>query len=465
MTWVRRLFSHGRLERELDAELSFHVDRLAQDFIAAGLDPAEARRRALMRFGGIEPIKEAARDARGTRWVENTGRDLRYALRMMRRAKGFTAAALLSLALGIGANAGVFSVIQALLLRPLPVDRPDEIVFLARTGLDEPTYRFSHPEMLRVAADVPEASFAGMSSSARMQMATSRGAELVVGQLVTGAWFQVLGVRAAAGRVLTPADDRTLGGSPVAVLSDAFWTRQFGRDPAILGRSMRLNGAAITVVGIAPPGFAGVTVAESIDVWLPATMQQELRYQGNASISNADLRKPWVPQDGIEWLTIVARVPSQARAMPSDAPPSESSSASPRSERTSRARLAPRAALRESSRDRATARARSRLARLAQATSSTSRTAPMNTSRSGRTPPISRSRSDSRASPQPGVVAKCSRRSCPATRARSARAASMLTPGRRRAYAAKPCQFRFCSSRGSKGTGRQSWIHSDRGST
>jgi hypothetical protein len=312
MTWLRRLLSRNRLERELDAELSFHVDRLVQDFIADGVPADEARRRALLRFGGIEPTKEAARDARGTRWVEDAGRDIRYALRMMRRTKGFTAAALLSLALGIGANAGVFSVIEALLLRPLPVARPNEIVFLNRTGFDEPNLRFSHPELLRLAADIPDASFAAMSSSARMQMAAAQGAELVLGQLVTGTWFQVLGVRPAAGRVLTPADDHTLGGSPVVVLSDAFWTRQFGRDPAIVGRSMQLNGTAVTVVGVAPPDFAGLTVAESIDVWLPVAMQQELRYQGNASINNADIRKPWVPQDGIEWLTIVARIPPAA---------------------------------------------------------------------------------------------------------------------------------------------------------
>ena len=312
MTWLRRVFSRNRLERELDAELTFHVDRLAQDFIAQGLPPEEARRRALVRFGGIEPTKEAARDVRGTRWLEDAGRDIRYAFRMMRRTKGFTAAALLSLALGVGANAGVFSVVEALLLRPLPLARPDEIVFLNRTGFDEPNLRFSHPELLRLSADIPDASFAGMSSTARMQLSVAQGVELVIGQLVTGTWFELLGVRAAAGRVLAPADDRTLGGSPVVVLSDDLWTRQFGRDRTIVGRTVRLNGNVVTVVGVAPPGFSGVTVGAPIDLWLPVTMQQELRYQGNASINNADGRKPWVPQDGVEWLTIVARVPPAA---------------------------------------------------------------------------------------------------------------------------------------------------------
>ncbi|MGE5360034.1 MAG: ADOP family duplicated permease, partial [Bacteroidales bacterium] len=107
-------------------------------------------------------------------------------------------------------------------------------------------------------------------------------------------------------------DDATIGAGAVAVVSDAFWSRQFGRDPSLVGRTVRLNGVSITIVGIARPGFSGVTVGESIDVWLPVAMQHELHYQGNASINNADERKPWLPQDGIEWLSIVARIPPAA---------------------------------------------------------------------------------------------------------------------------------------------------------
>ncbi len=314
MTWMRRLLSRNRLERELDAELAFHLDRLVDQFVTAGMSREEARRRALARFGGIEATKEAARDVRGTRWVENTCRDVGYAFRMMRRTKGFAAAALLSLALGIGANAAVFSVIQALLLRPLPVAQPDDLHFLNRTGFAEPNLRFSHPELRRLQAEIHDAAFAAMSSSTRLQLATPNGVELVLGQLATGTWFEVLGVRAAAGRTLTAADDRALGASPVAVLSDAFWTRQFGRDPGAIGRTVRLNGTSVTIVGILPAGFSGLTVGESVDLWLPVSMQHELHYQGNASVNNADMRKPWVPQDGIEWLTIVTRIRAAATA-------------------------------------------------------------------------------------------------------------------------------------------------------
>src|SRR5512139_420349 len=117
MNWLRRLLSRGRLERELERELAFHVERLEEDLAAKGMPAAEARRQALLRFGGLESVKEAARDARGTRWIESLAGDVRYAFRTMARAKAFTLAAILSLALGVGANTSVFGVIQALLLR------------------------------------------------------------------------------------------------------------------------------------------------------------------------------------------------------------------------------------------------------------------------------------------------------------------------------------------------------------
>jgi hypothetical protein len=207
MMWLRRIASRHRLERELDRELAFHVDRLADDLAAQGLGPAEARRQALIRFGGVESIKEAARDVRGTRWVEDFARDVRYAFRSMGRARGFTIAVVASLALGIGANTGVFAVIEALMLRALPVSRPAEVFFLARTGYDEPNLRFSHPaidDLRRALSDIP---LAGMSSTARMQVTAGSSPEFAIGQLVTGDWFRTLGVAAQLGRTLAADRD------------------------------------------------------------------------------------------------------------------------------------------------------------------------------------------------------------------------------------------------------------------
>ena len=332
MHWVSRWWHRDRLERQLDTELRFHVEQETARLIETGLASDEARRIALATFGGIEPIKEAARDARGTRWLEDMGRDLRYAARTMRRHPGFTGAAVLSLAIGIGANTAIFGVLDALLIRPLPVASPAELSYVIRTGpaanaqsLSSDT-RFSYAAYLRYrdALRPAHASLAAMSSVARMQLtaATSRDdetAELVLGQLVAGDWFGVLGVGPQVGRVLTARDDATLGGEPVAVLSDAYWTRRFARDPSIIGSTIQLNRYPVTVVGVAAAKFDGFIVGDPADVWVPTGLQQQVAYGSNADVTDADTNKPWRPQDGIAWLTLIARVPAGVSARPAAA--------------------------------------------------------------------------------------------------------------------------------------------------
>jgi predicted permease len=306
--WLRRLIGRDRLERDLDRELRFHVDEDTRRLVAAGVPQAEARRRALASFGGLEPMKEATRGARGTRWLEHLWQDVRYAGRMMRRSPTFTLAAVLSLAIGIGANAAVFSVTDALVVRSLPVVKPGELYFLNRAGYDEPNLRFSYPNLEHFRSGVPSVLFAAMGSAIRAQAARDGKAELLIGQLVTGDWFDVLGIRPAAGRLLTMADTRTVGGPPIVVLSHAYWTSAFARDPGVVGTTLAINGAPLTIMGVAAKGFDGVTVGQRVSAWLPVTMQMEARFHGDANISNADWRKPWLPQDGVQWLTIVARV-------------------------------------------------------------------------------------------------------------------------------------------------------------
>jgi len=309
MRWLMRLIRRNRLEDELDRELASHVEAEIERLIADGLTPSEARRQALAAFGGFEPIRERAREARGTQWIEHLWQDIRYGARVLRKSPGFTLAAVGSLAIAIGANAAMFSVTDALLFRPLPVERPRELVFLNRAGYDEPTLRFSYPALQRFRQGVPEVPFAAHTSIARTLFSVDGPSELVLGQLVTGDWFDVLGVRAEAGRVFTAADTRELGGKPVVVLSDDFWMRRFARDPAVIGRTVTINRVPVTVVGIAARGFAGLTIGTRLDCWLPLTMQQELRFYTNNSAEDADPRKPWLPQDGISFLTVVARLP------------------------------------------------------------------------------------------------------------------------------------------------------------
>jgi predicted permease len=255
-------------------------------------------------------MNEHTPDAKGTRWLEDLWQDARHTVRMMRRAKGFTAAAVLSLAVGIGANLAIFSVVDALLLRTLDVKNPHELFELNRTGFAQPNPRVSYPLFDRFRAGVPSLQFTAMAPAERMQVAADGNPELVLGQLVSGEWFDVLGVGASLGRVLGRSDDAGIGGHPVVVLSEPYWTRRFGRDPGVLGRTVTINGAALTVVGVSGPGFTGVSVGDRVDVWIPTSMQVDVRHRGNASTDDADDSKPWGTQDGIQWLSLLMRVPA-----------------------------------------------------------------------------------------------------------------------------------------------------------
>ncbi|HZR22488.1 MAG TPA: ABC transporter permease [Vicinamibacterales bacterium] len=321
MNWMARVWHRDRMERQLDAELRFHVEQETTRLVAAGHSRAEAHRMAMADFGGIEPIKEQARDARGTRWLEDLGHDLRYAGRTMRKHPMFTIAAVLSLAIGIGANTAIFGVLDALLLRPLSVAAPRELTYVMRTGASQADAslnsktRFSYPALVRYAEALQPARtpVAGMSSVTRMQLTTAGGdvgAELVLGQLVTGNWFTVLGVAPQAGRLMAESDDAAVPAQPVAVLSDRYWTRRYARDPSVIGSAIRINGYPLTIVGVAAPRFDGFIVGDPVDVWMPTGLQQQVRYASNADVTDADTSKPWRPQDGVGWLTLVARVPT-----------------------------------------------------------------------------------------------------------------------------------------------------------
>jgi predicted permease len=309
MSWLTRLFGRDTLERDLDRELQFHLDSRTDDLVRLGTPPAEARRLARLELGGIELTKEKARDARGTRVVEDWWHDTKYALRAMARTKAFSAAAIVTLALGIGASTAVWSVIDALILRALPVQRPEELRAMRRVG-DQNEFLISYGNFHRVQKSLPPgASLAAMSATARMYAAIGEAPEPVIAQLVTGEWFPLLGVGAETGSVLSQADDQTLGAHPVVVLSHGFWQRRFGGDPSIVGKTLRINGTPLTVKGIAEREFNGLTVGSTVDVWIPVMMQHEVRYAGNAFSENSDTEKPWPPQDGINWLSPIGRVP------------------------------------------------------------------------------------------------------------------------------------------------------------
>src|SRR5918997_3954270 len=194
MSWLARLLNRRALERDLDREVRFHVDAATDDYVRAGLPREEARRRALVDFGGVERFKEEARDARGTRWAEDWWADTRYALRAMARAPGFSAAAALTLALGLGANTALWSVSDALMRRALPIDRPEELHTVKKVGLDEGSYLISHPLMQRLQAAVGDSvRVAAMSGFSRLYATIGERPEAVNAQLLSGGFFPLLG--------------------------------------------------------------------------------------------------------------------------------------------------------------------------------------------------------------------------------------------------------------------------------
>jgi predicted permease len=319
---VRRVFRYER-GTDVDVELRFHIDARTDDLVRAGLPRDEARRIALAEFGDVKRYESEtlridrghARITRVKEFLWSVWFDVAYALRGLRRSPGFAAAAVLTLALGIGANTAVWTILDALMRRPLPVEHPEELHAVVRTDRSNGDVLNSYLRFQRFQAAVPDGrSLAAMTSPARLYATGGDQPEPVNAQLVSGNWFQLLGVGARAGRPLGPDDARPPDGAPVAVLSDGFWTRRFGRDPAVVGSTIRVNGTPVRVIGVAEPGFQGLTVGQSVDLWLPLTLQAALRYRSNSSASNSDTEKPWLPQDGISWLTLIARVPPASAA-------------------------------------------------------------------------------------------------------------------------------------------------------
>src|SRR5437867_7815748 len=265
--WLRRLrflFRRDCLERELDEELRLHLEMKAQEHREAGLPPEAARREAARRFGNTTLITEDSRRVWLFAALEELVCDVRYALRMLRRSPAFTVVAIASLALGIGVNTAVFTLADVLLLRKLPVRNPDELVVFGLAGGPRDGAGYRRQFFYRVFTELRARTdaFSGLFATTDtrpvyVRQGTGAAPEMTSGELVSGDYFSVLGVRAYLGRTLIPDDDRALGASPVVVLSWSYWTRRFARDPAVLGTKVTINAHPYTIVGVAPPAFSG----------------------------------------------------------------------------------------------------------------------------------------------------------------------------------------------------------------
>ena len=276
---LRAILGLGARDRDLDDELTFHLEREIDKLAASGLPAREASRQARVAFGGVEQVKEDYRDTRGlrpTEWLSDIVREIRHASRMLARTPAFTLVAVLSLALGIGANAAMFSLADAELLRPLPVPDPSQVVTIAASSPDDRGSGVSYPNYrdLRAASR----SFDGLIAYRRQTLATfartrAETRRAVMGMLVSDNFFDVLGVQPALGRRFVAAEGEVPGRDAVVVLGHDFWASTLSADPAVLGRSVLINGIEFTVVGVASQSFTGMD--ESVPAFFAPIMMAE----------------------------------------------------------------------------------------------------------------------------------------------------------------------------------------------
>jgi len=271
---IGSLFRRRQEEQQLNEELQFHLERQIEQNLAAGMPPEEARYAALRLFGGVQQITEECRDVRRVNFLENLIQDLRFGLRMLRKNPGFTAVAVITLALGIGANSAIFSVVDSFLLRPLPVADPGQITMLdcpQKEGFALPLFSIPDYRDLR---DQTTNVFSGMFSYlARFDGLSVNGkTERIRTNYVSGNFFSTLGIKPTLGRFILPSEGETPGADPVMVLSDTYWKRRFGGDPEIVGTKVFVDGHPVTIVGVAPEGFYGINALLAPQAYLPLGM-------------------------------------------------------------------------------------------------------------------------------------------------------------------------------------------------
>ncbi|MBI3470505.1 MAG: ABC transporter permease [Candidatus Solibacter usitatus] len=297
--WIRRLralFAASQLDREFETELAAHLDLLAADFERLGMSPHEARRQARLKLGGAAQLQEMHREERGFPQLETLARDLLYALRGLRRSPGFTLVAVLCLALGIGANTAVFSLLDQVLYRLLPVKDPQQLVWLNARGpsFGNPQGSALHSYPMYKEIRGHGAVFSGVL--ARWLMSSQAGfagrAERVWVEVITGNYFQTLGVGAHLGRVITPEDDVTPGGHPVAVLSYNYWRTRFDSDRSVIGKTIVLNGHSYTLIGVSEASYQGLDLHLQPEVRVPVMMKAEMTAAGDDSFSAARAAAP-----------------------------------------------------------------------------------------------------------------------------------------------------------------------------
>jgi predicted permease len=284
---LRSLARRQRVEEELDKEVRFHLEQQMEENLAAGMPPAEARSAALRKLGGMTQIQEECRDMRRTETIENFWRDLRYALRSLGKSPAFTVVILLTLALSIGANSAIFSVIDGVLLRPLPYPEANRIVRIFFHSADYPKFPLNPFDFRDFRAR--NRSFESLAGFTRgdLQLSGTGQPERFTGFQVTAGFFDVLGLRPARGHAFT-SNDEIPGNGQKVILSDRLWRHRFAADPNVIGRKITLDSLPFTVAGVMPPGtehpgneYNGVAHGETVDLWWPFAFRGDPAHRGS----------------------------------------------------------------------------------------------------------------------------------------------------------------------------------------
>jgi predicted permease len=265
----RMIFRRTAWEGELSDEIQFHIEQRANDIQRSGVPRTQAVRQARLEFGGTEGWRESCREAHGARWIDELARNVSYAGRSMRKRPGFTAVAVLSLALGIGANTAVFAFLHKLILTPLPVSNPANLQLVALSTPRGAGYRISYPMFEKLRDDFSLFSGVFAWSMHISELATEEHSEEAIGEVVSGGYFDALGIHPVLGRFIAEMDERSEAASYVVVLSYNAWQHLFGGDPGVLTRTVKLDGAPHHIIGVGPPDFSGVDPARPPDFYAP----------------------------------------------------------------------------------------------------------------------------------------------------------------------------------------------------
>ena len=278
-SWVRAVARRARMEREMDAELRFHIEAFAEDLVRSGVPRKEALRRARIEFGGVEGAKEECREARGVNFIDSVLQDLRYALRMLRKSPGLAVIAVLTLALGIGANTAIFSLIDQAVLRWLPIKNPEQLLELKPD--------FLIPEYEKLAARAQSFSEFFATDKGPMIAGIDGVPENIWGKFASGTYYSVTGIHAILGRVITPRDDQPA--IPlVCVLSLNYWKTRFGGSPGVLGKTITLKRIPFVIVGVTPEFDGG----QAANLMVPMATHLQLAMKDNDTVSMIARLKP-----------------------------------------------------------------------------------------------------------------------------------------------------------------------------